>query len=191
MNKNWADENANALLTAYYPGEQGGNAVADVLFGDHNPAGRLPVSVPCHVGQLPVYYNQARPVAHDYVEMTAKPLYPFGYGLSYTSFEYSELTITAGQVAFRITNTGLRTGDEVVQLYVSNTGTSVVQPERQLIGFERVTLEAGESRIITFNVLPVDLAIVNDKMQWVVEGEHMLLIGSSSEDIRLMGRLEF
>ena len=191
LNKNWADENANALLTAYYPGEQGGNAVADVLFGDHNPAGRLPVSVPCHVGQLPVYYNQARPVAHDYVEMTAKPLYPFGYGLSYTSFEYSELTITAGQVAFRITNTGLRTGDEVVQLYVSNTGTSVVQPERQLIGFERVTLEAGESRIITFNVLPVDLAIVNDKMQWVVEGEHMLLIGSSSEDIRLMGRLEF
>ena len=190
LNKNWADENANALLTAYYPGEQGGNAVADVLFGDYNPAGRLPVSVPCHVGQLPVYYNQARPVAHDYVEMTAKPLYPFGYGLSYTSFEYSELTITGDQVSFTVTNTGSRTGDEVVQLYVSNTGTSVVQPERQLIGFERVTLEAGESRIITFNILPVDLAIVNDKMQWAVEGEHLLLIGSSSEDIRLTGRLE-
>lgn len=191
LNKNWADENANALLTAYYPGEQGGNAVADVLFGDYNPAGRLPVSVPRHVGQLPVYYNQSRPVTHDYVEMTAKPLYPFGYGLSYTSFEYSELSVARGQVSFKITNTGSRTGDEVVQLYVSNTGTSVVQPERQLIGFERVTLEAGESHIITFNVLPVDLAIVNDKMQWAVEGEHMLLIGSSSEDIRLTGRLEF
>jgi beta-glucosidase len=191
LNKNWADENANALLTAYYPGEQGGNAVADVLFGDYNPAGRLPVSVPRHVGQLPVYYNQSRPVAHDYVEMSAKPLYPFGYGLSYTSFEYSELSIAAGQVSFKITNTGSRTGDEVVQFYVSNTGASVVQPERQLIGFERVTLEAGESRIITFNILPVDLAIVNDKMQWAVEGEHLLLIGSSSEDIRLTGRLEF
>lgn len=190
LNKNWADENANALLTAYYPGEQGGNAVADVLFGDYNPAGRLPVSVPRHVGQLPVYYNQQRPVAHDYVEMTAKPLYSFGYGLSYTSFEYSELSIAGGQVSFKITNTGSRTGDEVVQLYVSTTGASVVQPERQLIGFERVTLNAGESRIITFNILPVDLAIVNDKMQWAVEGEHLLLIGSSSEDIRLTGRLE-
>ena len=190
LNKNWAEENANALLTAYYPGEQGGNAVADVLFGDYNPAGRLPVSVPRHVGQLPVYYNQQRPVAHDYVEMTAKPLYPFGYGLSYTSFKYSELSVAGGQVSFKITNTGSRTGDEVVQLYVSNTWASVVQPERQLIGFERVTLDAGESRIITFNILPVDLAIVNDKMQWAVEGEHLLLIGSSSEDIRLTGRLE-
>ena len=191
LNKNWADANADALLTAYYPGEQGGNAIADVLFGDYNPAGRLPVSVPRHVGQLPVYYNQPRPVAHDYVEMSAKPLYPFGYGLSYTSFEYSDLSITAGQVSFKVTNTGSRKGDEVVQLYVSNTGASMVQPERQLIGFERVTLDAGESRAFNFNILPVDLAIVNDKMQWAVEGEFTLLVGSSSEDIRLTGKLEF
>ena len=191
LNKNWADENANALLTAYYPGEQGGYAIADVLFGDYNPAGRLPVSVPRHVGQLPVYYNQPRPVAHDYVEMTAKPLYPFGYGLSYTSFEYNDLSIASGQVSFNVTNTGSRKGDEVVQLYVSNTGASVVQPERQLIGFERVTLEAGESRMVTFNIQPDDLAIVNDKMQWAVEGEFMLLVGSSSEDIRLTGKLEY
>lgn len=191
LNKNWADANADALLTAYYPGEQGGNAIADVLFGDYNPAGRLPISVPRHVGQLPVYYNQPRPVAHDYVEMSAKPLYPFGYGLSYTSFEYSDLSITAGQVSFKVTNTGSRKGDEVVQLYVSNTGASVVQPERQLIGFERVTLDAGESRVFSFNILPVDLAIVNDKMQWAVEGEFTLLVGSSSEDIRLTGKLEF
>lgn len=191
LNKNWADENANALLTAYYPGEQGGNAIADVLFGDYNPAGRLPVSVPRHVGQLPVYYNQPRPVAHDYVEMSAQPLYPFGYGLSYSSFEYSDLEITPGGVSLKITNTGNRKGDEVVQLYVTNTGTTVVQPERQLIGFERVTMEAGESRTVSFEVLPIDLAIVGDKMQWVVEGQFEILAGSSSQDIRLRGRLEF
>ena len=191
LNKNWADENANALLTAYYPGERGGNAIADVLFGDYNPAGRLPVSVPRHVGQLPVYYNKPVPVAHDYIEMSAQPLYPFGYGLSYSSFEYSELNITGNHVTFRVTNTSSRKGDEVVQLYVSNTGASVVQPERQLIGFERVSLDAGESRIMTFDILPVDLAIVNDKMQWAVEGEHMLLVGASSQDIRLRGELEY
>ena len=191
LNKNWADENANALLTAYYPGEQGGNAIADVIFGDYNPAGRLPVSVPRHVGQLPVYYNQPRPVAHDYIEMSSKPLYPFGYGLSYTTFEYSELSITPGQVAFTVTNTGSKKGDEVVQLYVSNTGASVVQPERQLIGFERVSLDAGESRVMTFDILPVDLSIVNDKMQWAVEGDYLLLVGGSSEDIRLRGKLAF
>jgi beta-glucosidase len=191
LNKNWADENANALLTAYYPGEQGGNAIADVLFGDYNPAGRLPVTVPRHVGQLPVYYNKPAPAAHDYVDMSAQPLYPFGYGQSYSSFEYSELNITGAHVTFRVTNTSARKGDEVVQLYVSNTGASVVQPERQLIGFERVSLDAGESRIMTFDILPVDLAIVNDKMQWAVEGEHMLLVGASSQDIRLRGKLEY
>ena len=191
LNKNWADENANALLTAYYPGEQGGNAIADVLFGDYNPAGRLPVSVPRHVGQLPVYYNKPAPVAHDYIEMSAQPLYPFGYGLSYSSFEYSELNITGNHVTFKVTNTSSRKGDEVVQLYVSNTGASVVQPERQLIGFERVSLNAGESRIITFDIMPVDLSIVNDKMQWALEGEHMLLVGASSQDIRLRGKLEY
>jgi beta-glucosidase len=185
LNKNWADENANALLTAYYPGEEGGNAIADVLFGDFNPGGRLPVSVPRHVGQLPVYYNKPSPVAHDYVEMTAKPLYPFGYGLSYTTFEYSDLNITSSGISFKITNTGTRTGDEVAQLYVRNTGTSVVQPERQLVAFERVTLVPGESRTITFYFKDINLKIVNDKMQWATEGQYEFLIGSSSTDIRL------
>lgn len=189
LNKNWADENANALLTAYYPGEQGGNAIADVLFGDYNPAGRLPVSVPRHVGQLPVYYNKPVPVAHDYVEMTAQPLYPFGYGLSYTTFEYSDLSITPTDVSFKVTNTGSRKGDEVAQLYVRNTGASVVQPERQLKAFERITLEPGESRTVTFPLKDIDLAIVNDRMQWAVEGRHEVLIGSSSTDIRLKGTI--
>ncbi len=188
LNKNWADENANALLTAYYPGEQGGNAIADVLFGDFNPAGRLPVSVPRHVGQLPVYYNKPSPVAHDYVEMTAKPLYPFGYGLSYTTFEYSDLNITSSGISFKLTNIGNMTGDEVAQLYVRNTGASVVQPERQLVAFERITLQPGESRTVTFYFKDIDLNIVNDKMQWATEGQYEFLIGSSSTDIRLTGQ---
>ena len=175
LNKNWADENANALLTAYYPGEQGGNAIADVLFGDYNPSGRLPVSVPRHVGQLPVYYNKPRPVAHDYVEMSAQPLYPFGYGLSYTTFEYSDSITTQNGISWNVTNTGTRKGDEVVQLYVRNTGTSVVQPERQLKAFKRITLEPGETRRVTFLFKDIDLKIVNDKMQWVVEGQHVFL----------------
>ena len=175
LNKNWADENANALLTAYYPGEQGGNAIADVLFGDYNPSGRLPMSVPRHVGQLPVYYNKPRPVAHDYVEMSAQPLYPFGYGLSYTTFEYSDSITTPDGISWNITNTGTRKGDEVVQLYVRNTGTSVVQPERQLKAFKRITLEPGETRRVTFLFKDIDLKIVNGKMQWAVEGQHIFL----------------
>lgn len=190
LNKNWADENANALLTAYYPGEQGGHAIADVLFGEYNPAGRLPISVPRHVGQLPVYYNKSAPAAHDYVEMSAQPLYPFGYGLSYTTFEYSNLSITDEAITFNITNTGSVKGDEVAQLYVRNTGTSVVQPERQLKAFKRVTLEPGESRTVTFTFKDIDLNIVNDKMQWATEGQYEFLIGSSSQDIRLSQQLK-
>lgn len=190
LNKNWAAENANALLTAYYPGEQGGNAIAKVLFGDYNPAGRLPVSVPRHVGQLPVYYNKPAPAAHDYVEMSAKPLYPFGYGLSYTTFEYSDLTVTGLDATFKVTNTGNHKGDEVVQLYLHQDLASVVQPERQLKAFKRITLEPGETRTVTLHLDYDDLAIVDADMQWTVEpGTYHLLIGSSSKDIRLMGRI--
>ena len=190
LNKNWAAENANALLTAYYPGEQGGNAIAKVLFGDYNPAGRLPVSVPRHVGQLPVYYNKPAPAAHDYVEMSAKPLYPFGYGLSYTTFEYSDLTVTGLDATFKVTNTGNHKGDEVVQLYLHQDLSTVVQPERQLKAFKRITLEPGETRTVTLHLDYGDLAIVDADMQWTVEpGTYHLLIGSSSKDIRLIGRI--
>ena len=190
LNKNWADENANALLTAYYPGEQGGNAIADVLFGDYNPAGRLPISVPRHVGQLPLYYNKPAPAAHDYVEMSAQPLYPFGYGMSYTTFEYSDLSVTETGISFNITNTGTMKGDEVAQLYVRNTGASVVQPERQLMAFKRITLEPDETRTVTFLFKDIDLNIVNDNMQWATEGQYEFLIGSSSTDIRLSQQLK-
>ena len=190
LNKNWAAENSNAMLTAYYPGEQGGNAIADVLFGDYNPAGRLPVSVPRDIGQLPVYYNKPVPVAHDYVEMSARPLYPFGYGLSYTSFEYRNLNIIGNQIKFTVTNTGDRKGDEVVQLYLRDRVASVVQPERQLKAFERITLEAGESRDMIFDLGPDSFAIVDNNMQWTVEpGTFDVLVGASSEDIRLAGEL--
>ena len=191
LNKNWADENANALLTAYYPGEQGGNAIAEVLFGDYNPAGRLPVSVPRHVGQLPVYYNKPRPAAHDYVEMSAKPLYPFGYGLSYTTFEYSDLKIIGNeQIQFTVTNTGNCKGDEVVQFYLRHHYSSVVQPERQLKAFRRITLEPGESRHMNFILGSQTFSIVDDKMQWQAEpGIYDILIGSSSQDIRLKGEV--
>lgn len=190
LNKNWADENANALLTAYYPGEQGGNAIADVLFGDYNPAGRLPVSVPRHVGQLPVYYNKPVPAAHDYVEMSAQPLYPFGFGLSYTTFEYSDLTIEGLDATFKVTNTGKCKGDEVVQLYLNQGLSSVVQPERQLKAFKRITLEPGETRTVTLHLDYDDLAIVDANMKWTVEpGTYHILIGTSSNDIRLKGRI--
>ena len=192
LNKNWADENANALLTAYYPGEQGGSAIADVLFGDYNPAGRLPVSVPRHVGQLPVYYNKPVPVAHDYVEMSAKPLYPFGYGLSYTTFEYSNLTLSSDNyISFDVTNTGSRKGDEVVQIYVRHTNVPVVLPERQLAAFKRITLEPGETQTLTFHCFKdINVKYVNDKMEWKVGGGQVeFLIGGSSEDAKVLDML--
>ena len=170
LNKCWADEHANALLTAFYPGEQGGNAIADVLLGDCDPGGRLPVTVPRHVGQLPVYYNRPLPAAHDYVDLSAQPLYPFGYGLSYTTFRYGEMTVTETgdgyDVSVELTNTGSRRGDEVVQLYVHHPVAPVVQPERQLVAFERVTLEPGETRRVTLHVANRAVQIVNAQMQW-------------------------
>ena len=170
LNKCWADEHANALLTAYYPGEQGGNAIADVLLGDCDPGGRLPVTVPRHVGQLPVYYNRPLPATHDYVDLSAQPLYPFGYGLSYTTFRYGEMTVNETgdgyDVAVELTNTGRRRGDEVVQLYVHHPVAPIVQPERQLVAFERVTLDAGETRRVTLHVPKRAVQVVNAQMQW-------------------------
>lgn len=191
LDKNWADRNADALLTAYYPGEQGGNAIAQVLFGDCNPAGRLPVSVPRHVGQLPVYYNKPLPASHDYVEMSARPLYPFGYGLSYTTFDYNDLAVNMMpegdvELSFNLTNTGSRSGDEVVQYYIRHRQSSVVQPERQLKAFCRISLEPGQTVRVTQRLTPQDFEIVDAAMNWVLEpGDCDILIGASSTDIRL------
>ena len=194
--KNWCDEHAAALLTAYYPGQEGGLAIADVLFGDYNPAGRLPVSVPRSVGQLPVYYNKKAPLPHDYVDMTAKPLYPFGYGLSYTHFSYSNLTAaatsaTSYDVTVDVTNDGAYDGDEVVQLYLHDEVSSTSQPLKQLKHFERVFIPKGETRRVTFHLTVDDFSIVGRDMKRVVEpGEFHVMVGASSEDIRQDCKIE-
>lgn len=186
MEKNWASAEADALLTAYYPGQEGGRAIADVLFGDFNPAGRLPFSVPRSVGQLPVYYNKKAPVSHDYVEQTAKPLYAFGYGLSYTSFDYSNLRVSGNEVTVDVRNTGDYDGEEVVQLYLHDDLASTVRPQKQLIRFARVYIKKGETKQVRFTLSDEDFQLLNRQMQWVVEpGSFKLMVGASSDDIRL------
>lgn len=182
-------EIADAVIDAWYPGEQGGTAVAEVLFGDYNPAGRLSVSVPRHVGQLPVYYNTRRPRRRDYIDMPTAPLYPFGHGLSYTTFTYENLQATpdaipvdgTATVSVDVTNTGKIAGDEVVQMYVRDEHSSVVRPLLELKGFERVHLAPGESRQVAFSVGWDELCFCGPDMDWVVEaGEFTIMIGGNS-----------
>ena len=185
LDKVWASENADALLTMWYPGQQGGAALADVLFGEYNPAGRLPVSVPRSVGQIPVYYNKRFPVGHDYVEMSAEPLYPFGYGLSYTTFEYSDFQADSEGASVKVTNTGEMDGDEVVQIYITDVNASTARPRKQLCGFKRVHIKAGESATVEFPLSDGAFQMCNADMQMVVEpGEFTLAVGASSKDIR-------
>ena len=191
MDKSWAAQHADALLTAYYPGQEGGTAIADVLFGDYNPAGRLPVSVPANVGQIPVYYNKKPPMPHDYVEMSARPLYAFGYGLSYTTFKYDDLNIektgdTLFKVTFNVTNTGDMDGDEVVQLYLHDEFASTAQPMMQLKKFSRIFIPKGETKQVSFTLEAEDLEIVDQEMNHVVEtGDFTVMIGPSSDNIIL------
>ena len=191
MDKSWAAQHADALLTAYYPGQEGGTAIADVLFGDYNPAGRLPVSVPANVGQIPVYYNKKPPMPHDYVEMSARPLYAFGYGLSYTTFKYDNLNVeetgdTQFKVTFTVTNTGDMDGDEVVQLYLHDEFASTAQPMMQLKKFSRIFIPKGETKQVSFTLEAEDLEIVDQEMNHVVEtGDFTVMIGPSSDNIIL------
>lgn len=193
-----------AILEAWVCGEKGGRAVAEVLFGDQNPCGKLPVTVPRHAGQLPVYYNAKKSRAYwieqgwgkPYADMDPRPLFPFGHGLSYTTFEYGGLRIGAPRVkpaepvtiSVDIKNTGTRAGAEVVQLYIQDVIASVATPIMSLKGFAKVGLEPGSSATVTFTLRPEDLALFNKDLERVVEpGEFRVLIGSSSEDIRLRG----
>ncbi|MEP6833408.1 MAG: glycoside hydrolase family 3 C-terminal domain-containing protein [Gemmatimonas sp.] len=188
-----------AVVDAWYAGEQGGRAIADVLFGDYNPAGRLPVTFPMAEGQLPLYYNH-KPTGRgdDYLDLTGQPLFPFGFGLSYTSFEYSGLVIDpptinpSGSVRVRCTvkNTGNRVGDEVVQLYIKDVLASVARPVMQLEGFSRIQLKPGESRELSFAIGRDQLQMLDRDMHWIVEpGTFRVMIGASSRDIRLRGEL--
>ncbi|MGJ1227639.1 glycoside hydrolase family 3 N-terminal domain-containing protein [Sphingobacterium siyangense] len=196
LNLNWAAEHVPAIVNAWYPGQEGGLAIADVLFGDYNPAGRLPISVPRSVGQLPVHYNHTKPKHHDYVEMSAKPLYAFGYGLSYSSFYYSNLQVSLKEtgndfvctVSFDVVNQGKLAGDEVAQLYVVDEVSSVVTPVMQLKRFERKNIAAGKKERYSFQLTKEDLKLWNAGNEWKTEkGRFKLLVGASSDDIRLKG----
>ncbi len=197
-------EQIPAILEAWLPGEEGGPAVAEALFGQINPGGKLPVTFPRSAGQVPIFYAH-KPSAgrsypyNNYVDESAKPLFPFGHGLSYTHFEYSDLQIgparvgAEGQVTISLTvaNTGEREGDEVVQLYLHDLYASVTRPVKELKGFRRLTLAPGQKQTLSFVVSAAQLAFYDRKMQYVVEpGEVDVLVGSSSDDIRLNGRFE-
>jgi len=189
----------NSVLDVWYPGQEGGTAVADVLWGDYNPGGRLPITFPVSEGQLPLVYNH-KPTGRgdDYLDLTGQALFPFGHGLSYTSFEYSGLSITpevmspTGQatVRFKLRNTGHRPGDEVPQLYIRDLVASVARPVIQLEGFQRVHLAPGEERELSFTVGRDQLRMLDAGMRWIVEpGTFRVLVGASSKDIRLRGDL--
>jgi len=190
----WID-NVSSIVDAWYPGEEGGHAVADVLFGEYNPAGRLPITFPVFEGQLPLVYNH-KPTGRsdDYVNLSGQPLFPFGFGLSYSSFQYSNLRFDKKRfsksdsirVSLTIKNTSNREGEEVVQLYVRDLISSVAQPVKSLKGFQRVFLKAGQEREVSFRIGSETLSILNGEMHWVVEpGDFRIMIGSSSSDIRL------
>ena len=192
LDKRWASENADALLTLWYPGGEGGTALADVLLGRYNPAGRLSVSVPLNVGQLPVYYNRKVPYSHDYVEESAAPLYPFGFGLSYTTFEYSNLRVEgtlpdAAVVKVDVRNSGSLSGDEVVQVYIRDLVASTARPRKQLRAFKRVkAIGPGETVTVSLPLERSAFELVNPAMERVVEkGEFEIQVGASSDDIRL------
>jgi beta-glucosidase len=193
LSVNYLAENAPALIEAWYLGQETGHAVADVLFGRVDPGGKLPVTIPRSVGQLPVFYDHKPTARRGYLFDTTKPLYPFGYGLSYTSFDISAPrvltpTIAANQrarVAVDVTNTGARAGDEVVQVYIHDDEASVTRPVIELKRFQRVTLQPGERRTITFELAPDDFALWNPDMKKVVEpGTFTIYSGPNSVDLK-------
>jgi len=199
----WTAKHVPAIVEAWMCGERGGEAIADVLFGDYNPCGKLPITFPRHVGQMPFYYNY-KPAKFNrhwraYVTFPLTPLWEFGYGLSYTGFEYSNLTIAPDaispdghvDISMDIMNTGDRAGKEVVQLYIDDVISSVVTPIIELKGFEKVYLEPGENKRLTFQLGPEELFLYNIDMDRVVEpGTFEVMIGSSCKDIRLKGSFE-
>jgi beta-glucosidase len=200
---NWANDNIPSILEAWFPGLHGGTAIADVLFGNYNPGGKMPVTTPRTVGQIPLNFPY-KPASHagQYGKgpngfgrsRVTGVLFPFGYGLSYSTFSYSSLEIKqtgtednpAWEVSFDLKNTGNHDGDEIVQLYIRDLQSSVTQYVKLLRGFDRVHLKKGEKKHLKFTLKPQDLALYNDNDQWVAEkGAFRIMVGSSSEDIRL------
>jgi len=199
----WVAEHVPAIVETWFLGIQTGNAIADILFGDCNPSGKLPVSFPYNIGQVPLYYSElstGRPKAEKpddpfrsrYADATNEAVYPFGYGLSYTSFEYSNLRTDQAilpmkgsiRVSVDIKNTGNRSGEEVVQLYIRDLSASVCQPVKVLKGFQKLSLEPGETKTVQFKLTPEDLKYYDANMKWTVEpGEFSVFVGSSSRDV--------
>jgi len=200
LSTRWTAENVPAIVEAWLPGEKGGLAVAEVLFGDYNPSGRLPISIPRHAGQLPVYYNyKPSKLRWHYVDMSADPLYPFGHGLSYTRFEYSGLRISppkirraaSVEISVDVANAGGQAGDEVVQLYLTDPIATVSRPVQELRGFRKIALKPGEKKTVGFTLTPEDLSLLDRNLERVVEpGEFRVMVGHSSADIRLKGSFE-
>ena len=204
---NWADKFVPAILEAWYPGSKGGTALADILFGDYNPGGKLTVTFPKTVGQIPFNFpckpssqidggKNPRPTGN--MSRINGALYPFGYGLSYTTFEYSDLDITprvitpneSATVRLKVTTPAKRAGDEVVQLYIRDVLSSITTYEKNLAGFQRIHLEPGEAQELSFTIDRKHLELLDADMKWVVEpGDFVLMAGASSEDIRLNGTL--
>lgn len=207
---NWTADNVPAILYTWWLGSEAGNSIADVLFGDVNPSAKLPMTFPRSVGQIPIYhsyFNTGRPAKNEndlnyvsaYIDLPNSPKFPFGYGLSYTTFGYSDLKLSKKQinkgetieVTARITNTGKYAGEEVVQLYLRDKVGSVVRPVKELKGFEKIKLNAGESKVVTFVIDNEKLSFYNQKLEFASEaGEFDLMIGSSAEDIRLKSEFE-
>ncbi|MBK8946853.1 MAG: glycoside hydrolase family 3 C-terminal domain-containing protein [Ignavibacteriae bacterium] len=196
--QNWIN-NIPAILDLWYPGDEGGNAVADVLFGDFNPAGRLPITFPIDESQLPLYYNH-KPTGRgdDYENLTGQPMFPFGFGLSYTNFAYSNLTLNKKKFAigeninleFDLKNIGNFDGDEVVQLYIKDLFASVARPILELKGFQRINLKVGETKKVNFTIRPEQLEMLDKNLNRIIEpGEFRIMIGTSSKDIKMREKI--
>lgn len=206
---NWTADNMPTIVYTWWLGSEAGNAIADVLFGDYNPSGKLPMTFPRTEGQIPIYYNHfntGRPAIGEdkiyksaYIDLPNSPKFPFGFGLSYTTFQYSNLKLSTNkinssetlEVSFNVTNSGKFVGEEVAQLYLRDKVGSVIRPIKELKDFEKVKLAVGETKTITFTIDKSKLSFYNDKLEYITEpGEFELMIGSSSEDIRLKSRFD-
>ncbi|PRY09686.1 beta-glucosidase [Pontibacter ummariensis] len=200
----WEDENADAILETWFAGTEAGNAIADVLFGNYNPSGKLTASFPQVVGQVPLYYahkNTGRPFGGElldkyksrYMDVTNEPLYPFGYGLSYTTFDYSQPQLSKNSISANeslevkvdVKNTGNYDGEEVVQLYVQDVVGSITRPVKELKGFQKINLKKGETQTVTFTITPEDLMFYNNELERVLEpGEFKVYVGTNSRDVQ-------
>jgi len=208
---NWTADHVPAILYTWWLGSSAGDAIADVLFGDYNPSGKLPISFPRSIGQIPIYYNYlntGRPCLNEnndqkfacrYIDLLNSPKYPFGFGLSYTTFTYSDLKLSSLKmktnetidVSFTLTNSGKVAGEEVVQLYLRDFAASLIRPIKELKDFQKLMLKPGESKSIHFTIDKQKLSFYNNKLEWISEpGKFYLMIGSSSFDIRLAQEFE-